>query len=422
MTPPVGQRNAHIDGGGITIATTKLKSDNTSLLPPKKRRRRRASPSSPSLSSSSSSSPSSSSQHKGMHVKKEGEEVTTLGTGRRLDLSIAAASVKDGKRGQGFHQNSASCQLVEVLSQASALPPTRSGWRVDLGLHHLLDSDFHRWAPVIEKYGIPTALLPPTASSSTATSSSCCCSSSCSSGGGCSSDGRSSSSSSSRSATGTDNTGTTTTTAESRKKEADEHIDPFHALFRTIVYQQLAGKAAATIFTRATLALGVRVSSGELVTPDHVNRARWTTPTDDMGKVKVYVNGKPSGLSRQKASYLRSLAEHFSDPARLGGSSSHHSLAAMDEEELHRRLVAVKGLGSWSVDMFCMFRLQRKNVMPVGDLGVRKGVGLFFGLKKDLRKDNRDTREIVRLATRQWQPYSTLASLYMWKIADAGGI
>ena len=186
----------------------------------------------------------------------------------------------------------------------------------------------------------------------------------------------------------------------------------FHSLLRTIVYQQLAGKAAATIYGRVADALGV--SADSIITPEMVLSGKWEEQSIE-GKVKVVLNGKRCGLSRQKSKYIRSLAEHFNDKERLKGVD----LSELSNEELRTRLTAVKGLGKWSVDMFMMFKLGRPDIMAPGDLAIRKGVAKFKKLPLgSLKKDNKGTQKRVEELTKEWSPYRSIACQYMYHLMD----
>jgi DNA-3-methyladenine glycosylase II len=159
----------------------------------------------------------------------------------------------------------------------------------------------------------------------------------------------------------------------------------FHGLARSIVYQQLSGKAAGTIFSRLTAA-----TSDPLI-PETVLRLS----ADDLRAI---------GLSKQKAAYVRDLAERS---AR--GEIDFAALAALGDEEIIERLTAVKGVGVWTVQMFLMFGLQRPNVLPVGDLGVRVAIRKAYRLR-DMPKP----KHIEKIAAK-WHPYCSIASWYLWR-------
>src|SRR5450755_4593 len=114
------------------------------------------------------------------------------------------------------------------------------------------------------------------------------------------------------------------------------------------------------------------------------------------------------GLSRAKTTYLRSLAEHVID-----GSLELDRLDELDDEAVIEELVAVKGIGEWSAHMFLMFQLERPDVLAPGDLGIRKGIQISYGL------DALPTpAEVIALAE-PWRPYRTAACVYLWRSIDA---
>jgi DNA-3-methyladenine glycosylase II len=114
-----------------------------------------------------------------------------------------------------------------------------------------------------------------------------------------------------------------------------------------------------------------------------------------------------AGLSRAKVSFLRDLAEHVED-----GELDLDQLAELPDEEVIEQLVAIKGLGPWTVHMFLIFHLGRPDVLPVGDLGVRRAVQLLYGLDEPPAP-----AELERMAE-PWRPYRSLASLYLWRSLD----
>ena len=166
---------------------------------------------------------------------------------------------------------------------------------------------------------------------------------------------------------------------------------PFAALLKTIVFQQLAGKAASTIHGRVVAAV----------------KADPPTPTAVLAT--PYADLRGAGLSDRKASYIVDLATHFDD-----GRLTPQLLQTASDEELFAALTAVKGIGMWTCQVFMMFQLERPNVLPVGDLGVQKGMAKFFNLgeKKKLKPE-----EMERLS-RDWAPYRSYASCYMWRLTD----
>src|SRR4051794_25331022 len=113
------------------------------------------------------------------------------------------------------------------------------------------------------------------------------------------------------------------------------------------------------------------------------------------------------GLSRAKATYVRSLAEHV-----ISGELELDRLDELPDEQVTAALVAVKGLGQWSADMFLIFHLGRPDVLPVGDLGVRRAVERLYGFEGPP-----SAAELEALGER-WRPYRSLASLYLWESLD----
>jgi DNA-3-methyladenine glycosylase II len=168
-----------------------------------------------------------------------------------------------------------------------------------------------------------------------------------------------------------------------------QRTDHFSALVRAITGQQLSTKAAATIYGRLT-----DLFDGRTPTPEEII----ATDPDQLRKI---------GLSGAKASYLRDLAEHIVD-----GELPIDDLAQMPDAQVQETLTAVKGLGRWTVEMFLMFHLGRPDVLPVGDLGIRKAMQMHYGLT-DLPKPAE-----MELIAEAWRPHRTLACLYLWESLD----
>ena len=150
-----------------------------------------------------------------------------------------------------------------------------------------------------------------------------------------------------------------------------------------------------------------------IISPEAVTSAEWNIDIVE-GKKKVFVNGKGCGLSESKWKYIRSLAEHFVDPDKLYNVDFN----SISDEDLYSKLIAVKGIGAWSVHCFMIFHLHRPNVLPTGDLAVRRGVCKLYGLPLNTYEGGgkKGEGEMLKRCA-HWAPYSTLASLYMWKIA-----
>ncbi len=174
-------------------------------------------------------------------------------------------------------------------------------------------------------------------------------------------------------------------------RRAGRPRDHYGALVRSIVGQQLSTKAARSIYNRLTARFG-----GRTPTPSEVL-------ADDPDELKA-----AAGLSRAKVSFLRSLAEHV-----LEGSLELERLDELPDDEVIAELVAVRGLGVWSAHMFLMFHLQRPDVLPVGDLGIRRAVMRHYELE-----ELPDPAAIERIAE-PWRPHRTLACLFLWRSLDA---
>jgi DNA-3-methyladenine glycosylase II len=160
----------------------------------------------------------------------------------------------------------------------------------------------------------------------------------------------------------------------------------FHTLVRSITYQQLSGKAAATIFGRLATAAKV-----DPLTPEAILKLR-------------PARMRALGLSGQKMEYIRTLARMTRD-----GEVSFEGLADIEDAAVIEHLTRVKGVGVWTVQMFLMFALKRPNVLPTGDLGIRAAMKKAYALP-ELPKP----AEMEKLAA-GWHPYCTIASWYLWR-------
>jgi DNA-3-methyladenine glycosylase II len=168
-----------------------------------------------------------------------------------------------------------------------------------------------------------------------------------------------------------------------------EYGDPvFHSLAEAIVYQQLNGKAAVTIFNRfAALA-------GEPLTPEGIMKL-----TDQQMR--------SAGLSKQKTSYLRDLAERtHREELNFSG------LGDLSDEEVIGHLTQVKGIGVWTAHMFLMFSLRRPNILPTGDFGVK------MAMKKHYKKRKPPNPKQMEKIAKCWEPYRSVACWYLWRSLD----
>ncbi|HLF76323.1 MAG TPA: DNA-3-methyladenine glycosylase 2 family protein [Dehalococcoidia bacterium] len=166
--------------------------------------------------------------------------------------------------------------------------------------------------------------------------------------------------------------------------------EPYAALLRTILFQQLAGAAASAIQRRFFALYG-----GE--TPP--------TPPQLLDSSEEML--RTAGISRQKAGYMHDLALHV-----VNGTLDFETLPSLTDEEVVQRITAVKGLGEWSAHMFLMFHMGRPDVLPVGDLGVRNGMRVAYGLQETPAPTR--AREIGA----PWAPFRSVGSWYMWRAVE----
>ncbi len=168
-------------------------------------------------------------------------------------------------------------------------------------------------------------------------------------------------------------------------------IRPFDALAESIAYQQLSGKAAATIFGRVRALYPKRKwldPEQLLATPDETLRA--------------------AGLSRAKTAALKDLAAKTIDGTVPAG----RALIRMSDDEIITRLTAVRGIGRWTVEMLLLFDLGRPDVWPVDDYGVRKGFAKTFG-----RRKLPTSKQLMKFGEK-WRPYRSAAAWYFWRALD----
>jgi DNA-3-methyladenine glycosylase II len=162
----------------------------------------------------------------------------------------------------------------------------------------------------------------------------------------------------------------------------------FHSLAEAIVYQQLNGKAAVTIFKRFAAV------AGEPLTPEGILRLS----SEQLRGV---------GLSQQKSSYLRDMAER----ARRG-QLDFTRLPSLSDDDVIEHLTQVKGVGVWTAHMFLMFTLRRPNVLPTGDFGIR------MAMKNHYNKRKLPEPETMEKIARPWEPYRSVACWYLWRSLD----
>ena len=173
-------------------------------------------------------------------------------------------------------------------------------------------------------------------------------------------------------------------------QDLQPETDYFKSLTRSIVYQQLSGKAAKTISDRFILLYKDK---------------SYPTPVDviniDHEKLRSV------GLSNSKAQYIKNIAHAF-----LDNPDTYDSLEKMDDQDIIDTLITIKGVGPWTAQMFLMFTLNRPDVFPVTDLGVQKGFQHYYKLRE------MPTPDQMLKKSEQWAPYRTVVSLYFWRLLE----
>lgn len=166
--------------------------------------------------------------------------------------------------------------------------------------------------------------------------------------------------------------------------QASSAASHFDALLRSLVYQQLSTKAAATIYGRVVEATG-------------------GTPTPEAVMTTSAERLRACGLSTQKLGYVKGLAERMAS-----GHLVLEGIELADDAGVITQLTAIKGFGEWSAQMFLMFRLHRGDVMPTRDLGIQKGLAVAHGLRRNAAPG------YIQRATLRWAPHRSIGALYLW--------
>ena len=178
------------------------------------------------------------------------------------------------------------------------------------------------------------------------------------------------------------------------KRHGPPHLqrtrNSFQSLIRSIVYQQLSGQAAATIYRRFMELFPTR-----------------RFPSPEAVHAMSLAQLRSAGLSEQKATYLHTLAQKY-----LKGDIQPRRFNHMSGAEITAALTQVKGIGPWTADMFLLFALNRPDVLPVGDLGVRKGMQRLYQLSA-----LPDAETMHQLAA-PWQPFRSVGSWYLWRLME----
>jgi DNA-3-methyladenine glycosylase II len=165
------------------------------------------------------------------------------------------------------------------------------------------------------------------------------------------------------------------------------HHNPFHTLARAVVGQQISVKAADSIWSR-------------------LEKYLETMSSESFLRIEVEIL-RGCGLSRQKVEYLTAIASAFH-----GGTLTPDRWTEMSDEDVRRQLVKVRGIGTWTAEMFLIFHLHRPDIFPLGDLGLVNAIQRAYADERPL-----STEEIRQLAKR-WQPYRTVATWYLWRSLD----
>jgi DNA-3-methyladenine glycosylase II len=171
-----------------------------------------------------------------------------------------------------------------------------------------------------------------------------------------------------------------------RRRKEEAPADAYGALLRAIIGQQLSTKAARTIYLRVLELFG-----GSTPSPEQLLEAS----EEEL---------RACGLSGRKTEYVRDLASHV-----ISGELELDRLQQLEDEEVIEEIVAVRGLGRWTAEMFLIFHLERPDVLSGGDLGIRKAIQIEYGLE-----EMPPPKQVLEIGE-PWRPYRSLASLYLWE-------
>jgi DNA-3-methyladenine glycosylase II len=206
------------------------------------------------------------------------------------------------------------------------------------------------------------------------------------------------------------------------KEGLAEKIDPFESLVSGIISQQVSGAAAKSIKAKFVALFNDAPTSEttddgpDLPTPESTSKKRFPHPSEVASQSIEHL--RTAGLSQRKAEYVQGLAEKFTS-----GELSAEMLRDAPYEEILAKLIAVRGLGKWSVEMFACFALKRMDVFSLGDLGVQRGMAAFVG--RDVAKlkskggkwKYMSEKEMEEMASR-FAPYRSLFMWYMWRVEE----
>lgn len=189
----------------------------------------------------------------------------------------------------------------------------------------------------------------------------------------------------------------------------EDSANPFRSLARSIVFQQLSGKAAGTIFSRFVALFEDSATGAPMLARSD---PEWTPvegafPLPEAVLARSDEELRGVGLSRQKVASLRSLSEHFAS-GELGSEQFEH----WDDEEIIAHLCRVRGIGRWTAEMFLIFHLRRPDVLPVNDVGVNRAIKTQYGLAEVPVADE------IRRIGEPWRPFASAACWYLWRTED----
>ncbi|KAJ1857001.1 hypothetical protein LPJ73_002107 [Coemansia sp. RSA 2703] len=194
-------------------------------------------------------------------------------------------------------------------------------------------------------------------------------------------------------------------------RDRSDHTS-YVSLCQSVIYQQLAGKAAAAILLRFLKRYGelkdsskagiLETDDGSLTSDDFIFPPAAYVATLDVDEMKAV------GLGQRKAEYLKEVARQFNI-----GNLSDEKLANMTDEEASQALVSIRGIGQWTADMFLMFHLKRPNILPTLDLAIRKAMCHHFGVP--FGKKTPTHEQMIEMGT-VWEPYRSVATWYMWRL------
>ena len=174
------------------------------------------------------------------------------------------------------------------------------------------------------------------------------------------------------------------------------HFSPddnyFNALSKSIIYQQLSGKVAKIIYTRFLILF------------------KNNNPTPNEYLDIAIVDLQDIGLSKQKINYIGNLSKFFME------NDEKINFKKDPDEKIIKQLIAIKGIGQWTIDMFMMFTLCKPNVFPIGDLGIKKA------FKKLYKLNQLPSERFMNKASLPWHPYRTVACCYLWMLVDDGNV